>query len=76
MQALTGTSKIPEKFQEEGWLDHKGPKTPSLEIILDTDIEKFKEKIIGPHYIIVYGNRMGAINSFRKYSGIELNIIK
>ena len=76
MQALTGTGKTPEKFQEEGWLDHKGPKIPSLEIILDTDIDKFKEKIIGPHYVIVHGNRMGAINSFCKYSGIELNNIK
>jgi L-fucose isomerase-like protein len=76
MQALTGTGKTPEIFQEEGWKDYKGPKIPSLEIILDANIEKFKEKIIGPHYIIVHGNQIDAIYSFCKFTGIELNNIK
>ena len=76
MQALTGIGKTPEKFQEEGWADYKGPKIPSLEITLDTNIEKFKEKIIGPHYIIVHGNQINTIYSFCKFTGIELNYIE
>jgi L-fucose isomerase-like protein len=76
MQALTGIGKTPERFQEEGWIDNKGPKIPSLEIQIDADIEKFKEKITGPHYIIVHGDQINTIYSFCKFTGIELNIIQ
>ncbi len=72
LQALTGKGKTPEKFQEEGWSNYKGPKIPSLEINLDEGIEKFKDNIVGPHYIVVSGDLIKTIEAYCKFSGVEL----
>jgi len=70
IQALTGKGKTPEKFQEEGWSDYKGPNIPSLEIETDTDIEKFKDNIIGPHYIVVKGDLIKTVETYCKFTDI------
>jgi L-fucose isomerase-like protein len=72
MQVFTGNGINPERFQEEGWENHKGPMLPSLEIRFDSGIDVFKENIISPHYIIVHGNHTEIIDDYCWFSGIEI----
>ena len=38
-----------------------GPTASSLEVILDTPVEDFAEKVLGQHYILAYGDCAGQL---------------
>jgi len=45
---------------------------PSLEIILDTPVEDFAEKVLSQHYIISCGDHSGLMKDYCKIAGIDL----
>lgn len=55
MHILTGTAVAPRSWEEVGW-EPPAPQLPSLEVILDTDIDDFAQKVMGQHYIMTYGD--------------------
>ena len=73
MQVFTGMSSTPEKFQEEGWNNYKGPMIPSLLIQFDAGMVAFKENIKGPHYIMLSGRHENIIENYCDFAGIQLN---
>ena len=76
LQLLKGNSETPEVFQEEGWTSSCGPMIPGLKIKTDFDVEKFKENIKGPHYIVYYGDLQQEMTAYCKLTGIDLTILK
>jgi L-fucose isomerase-like protein len=72
MQVFSGKGDTPEKFQEEGWHEYKGPMIPALDISIDAGIGIFKENIAGPHYLILHGDHRDVIAEYCRFSGIEL----
>ena len=73
MHAVTGNSKVPERWQEDGWEDHKGPNYPAMEITLDTDLNDFQKYIAGQHYIVSYGDNTEIFERFCQFTGIKFN---
>ena len=71
MHVFLGEGNTPEKFQEEGWQEYKGPMIPALDISIDTSIDAFKDNIAGPHYLILHGNHIEIIENYCRFSGIE-----
>jgi len=69
---IKGTGKNPELFQEEGWAQRKGPKIPSLEIMLGKDNDYFIENIKGPHYMVAYGDVTRKLRFFANFAGINI----
>jgi L-fucose isomerase-like protein len=55
LHIVTGEAVTPRKWEETGW-EQPAPQLPSLEIILDTPVEDFAEKVLSQHYIISYGD--------------------
>ena len=48
------------------------PQLPSLEMQFNYGADKFLEKVMGQHYIVSYGDKMGLIREFCRIKGIEL----
>jgi len=63
IHAVTGTAVAPRPWEEAGWLP-PAPQLPSLEIILDTPVEDFAEKVACQHYILSYGNTTEQLKAF------------
>lgn len=63
IHAVTGTAVAPRAWEEAGWLP-PAPQLPSLEIILDTPVEAFAEKVACQHYILSYGNTTEQLKAF------------
>jgi L-fucose isomerase-like protein len=63
IHAVTGTAVAPQAWEEAGWLP-PAPQLPSLEIILDSPVEEFAEKVACQHYILSYGNTTGQLKAF------------
>jgi L-fucose isomerase-like protein len=63
IHAVTGTAVAPRRWEEAGWLP-PAPQLPSLEIILDTPVEDFAEKVACQHYILSYGNTTAQLKAF------------
>lgn len=55
MHIATGEAVTPRKWEEAGW-DQPAPQLPGLEILLDTPVEEFTQKVLGQHYILAYGD--------------------
>lgn len=55
MHIVTGTANTPVKWEEAGWAP-PAPQLPSLEIIFDTPVADFVQKVMAQHYIISYGD--------------------
>lgn len=55
MHIVTGTAVEPTSWEEVGW-EPPAPQLPSLEVILDTPVEDFAQKVMGQHYIATYGD--------------------
>ncbi len=55
MHLVTGEAVTPRPWEEAGW-EPPAPQLPSLEIILDTPVEDFAEKVLSQHYILSYGD--------------------
>ena len=55
MHIVNGQAQTPIKWEEAGWTP-PAPQLPSLEVILNTSIEDFMQKVASQHYIISYGD--------------------
>lgn len=73
MHCVTGNSKLPERWQEDGWENHQGPNYPSMEIVLDTDLKDFQKYIAGQHYIVSYGDNLEIFERYCNFTGIKFN---
>jgi hypothetical protein len=71
MHILTGKAVTPGSWEEAGWTP-PAPQLPGLEIILDTPVEDFAEKVLSQHYILSYGDNTGPLKELCKILGIEL----
>jgi L-fucose isomerase-like protein len=63
IHSVTGTAVAPRSWEEAGW-QPPAPQLPSLEIILDTPVEAFAEKVACQHYILSYGNTTEQLKAF------------
>jgi hypothetical protein len=73
MHVVTGNSRIPERWQEDGWENYQGPDYPAMEITLDSDLETFKEQIAGQHYIVSYGDNTNIFKRYCRFTNIKYN---
>ncbi len=55
LHMVTGEAVPPRSWEEAGW-EPPAPQLPSLEIILDTPVEDFADKVLSQHYILSYGD--------------------
>jgi L-fucose isomerase-like protein len=68
---VTGESVTPRKWEEAGWVQ-PAPQLPSLEVILDSPVEDFAQKVLGQHYILAYGDHRLSLIDLCKLLGIEI----
>lgn len=66
MHVATGTARTPLKWEEAGWAP-PAPQLPSLEIIFDTPVDDFVQKVMAQHYIISYGDNSALL---RELAGV------
>ena len=71
MHIVTGQAVTPRKWEEAGWLP-PAPQLPSLEIVIDSPVEDFVQKVLGQHYIISYGDNTEALKDLCKILGVEV----
>ena len=71
MHIVTGEAVEPRNWEEVGW-EQPSPQLPSLEIILDTPIDDFAQKVMSQHYIVTYGDNTEVLKDFCKLTGIEI----
>ena len=71
MHVVTGEAVKPRSWEEVGW-SPPAPQLPSLEIILDSSIEDFAQKVMSQHYIITYGDNYSLFKEFCNLKNIEL----
>lgn len=71
MHATLANAVTPETWEEAGWAP-PAPQLPSLEMQFQYNADAFLEKVMGQHYIVSYGDRMGLIREFCRIKGIEL----
>jgi L-fucose isomerase-like protein len=71
MHILTGEAVAPRSWEEAGW-DQPAPQLPGLEVILDGSVEEFAQKVLGQHYIIVYGDHRSQLADFCRLLGIDV----
>lgn len=62
MHIITGAARTPAKWEEAGWAP-PAPQLPSLEIIFDSPVEDFIQKVMAQHYIISYGDNTESLKS-------------
>ncbi len=61
----------PRRWEEAGWAQ-PAPQLPGLEVILDTPVEEFAQKVLSQHYILAYGKQKEALADFCRLTGIQL----
>ena len=71
VHAVTGTAVTPRPWEEAGW-QQPAPQLPGLEIILDTPVEEFAEKVACQHYILSYGSCISQLKAFCHLNQIAL----
>ncbi len=71
MHATLANAVTPETWEEAGWAP-PAPQLPSLEMQFSYGADNFLEKVMGQHYIVSYGDKMGLIREFCRIKGIEL----
>jgi hypothetical protein len=71
MHIVTGNAVQPGGWEEIGWTP-PAPQLPSLEIILDSPVEDFAQKVLSQHYIITYGDNYSLLKDFCKLKNIEV----
>jgi L-fucose isomerase-like protein len=68
---MTGTASTPAKWEEAGWAP-PAPQLPSLEIVFDSPVEDFIQKVMSQHYIISYGDNSAVLKEFCKINKIHV----
>jgi L-fucose isomerase-like protein len=71
MHAVTGRAVQPRRWEEAGWAQ-PAPQLPGLEVILDTPVEEFAQKVLSQHYILAYGKQTEALRDFCRLTGIAM----
>jgi L-fucose isomerase-like protein len=70
LHAVTGEAVAPGPWEEAGWAP-PAPQLPSLEVVLDTPVEAFAEKVASQHYILSYGDNTLLLKDFCKILKID-----
>lgn len=71
LHIVTGTAVTPRTWEEAGWAP-PAPQLPSLEVVLDTPVEEFAQKVLGQHYIISYGDNRRLLGDLCAILGVTL----
>jgi len=71
MHIVTGEAVKPRSWEEVGW-DQPSPQLPSIEVILDTPVDDFAQKVMGQHYIVTYGDNTAELKDLCKILNIEI----
>ena len=71
MHVATGDAVTPRKWEECGWAQ-PAPQLPGLEIVLDTPVEQFAQRVMSQHYFIVYGDATAEIADLCGLLGVEV----
>jgi hypothetical protein len=61
----------PRKWEECGWAP-PAPDLPSLEVILDTPVEDFAQKVLSQHYIVAWGDVSAEMAELCRLLGVEV----
>jgi L-fucose isomerase-like protein len=70
LHIMTGTARVPPKWEEAGWAP-PAPQLPSLEIIFDSPVEEFVQKVMSQHYILSYGDNRRVLESLCSILGVR-----
>jgi L-fucose isomerase-like protein len=70
MHIMTGMARTPIKWEEAGWAP-PAPQLPSLEIVFDSPVEDFIQKVMSQHYIISYGDNRAKLESLCAILGVR-----
>lgn len=70
MHLATGEAKF-RAWEEAGWTQ-PAPQLPSMEVFLNSPVEKFTQNISGQHYIIAYGNHVKALIDYCYLKNIKV----
>ncbi|NLA83823.1 MAG: hypothetical protein GX854_04695, partial [Clostridiales bacterium] len=68
---VTGEAVKPRSWEEVGW-DQPSPQLPSIEVILDTPVDDFAQKVMCQHYIVTYGDNTAELKDLCKILNIEI----
>ncbi len=71
MHIVTGQALPPRPWEEAGW-SPPAPQLPSLEVVLDTPVADFAQKVLGQHYILAYGDQRGLLEALCTLLKIEI----
>jgi L-fucose isomerase-like protein len=71
MHMITGEAVEPRSWEEVGWTP-PAPQLPSLEVIPDTCVNDFAQKVMGQHYILTYGDNTGILTDICNILDIEI----
>ena len=71
LHMATGEAVAPRKWEEAGWAP-PAPQLPSLEVILDSPVDEFAQRVLGQHYILAYGDHRQPLSDLCKLLGIEV----
>jgi L-fucose isomerase-like protein len=71
MHIATGEAVSPRRWEEAGW-EPPAPQLPSLELVLDGNVDGFAQKVFGQHYIIAYGDHRQQLADFCQLLGSEV----
>jgi L-fucose isomerase-like protein len=71
LHLVTGQAKQPPAWEEAGWAP-PAPQLPGIEFILDGDMERFANNVMGQHYILSYGDNTALFQDFCALKGIEV----
>jgi len=70
LHMATGQAVTPRKWEEAGWTP-PAPQLPSLEVILDSPVDDFVQKVLGQHYILSYGDNTEVLKDLCRILGVE-----
>jgi len=71
LHLVHGTAKSPRPWEEAGWAP-PAPQLPSIEFVLDGDMDEFANNVMGQHYILSYGDNTALFCDFCALRGIEV----
>jgi L-fucose isomerase-like protein len=71
LHVVTGQAVTPRRWEEAGW-EQPAPQLPSLEVILDSSVDDFAQKVLGQHYILAYGDQRRQLAELCRILNIEV----
>lgn len=71
LHLATGTALPPPAWEEAGW-QPPAPQLPSLRVKLDAPMAEFQAKVMGQHYILLYGDWSSALADLAQVLDIDV----